>query len=244
MEAADIKGLLGLLLVDGSLSQYSTPQGGYIQLVLTSGILQSAFLEEKVAEFRQFIPTEARIVPYRSKARYTSMPNAQGVVDEGPRFTTVLRFRVSTNKLRPIYNLLYPNGEKQITENVLSLLGASAAAWVWAEGARLNRDGSVTLTRAGTTDLEAYLISQWFQLLTGGESTEELDNNKARPRLLFSPSEAQKTASILLPYAPQSRIHKFKFNSEDSSANEDSSFVLPRQGEHDNSWQQEEASVA
>ena len=108
MEAADIKGLLGLLLVDGSLNQYRTPTGGYVQLTLTGGITESAFLEEKVAEFRQFIPTKAQIVPYKTAPRYTALPNKQGIVDDGPRHTTVLRFRVSTNKLRPVYNLLYP----------------------------------------------------------------------------------------------------------------------------------------
>lgn len=247
MEAADIKGLLGLLLVDGSLSQYRTPQGGYVQLVLTGGISESAFLEEKVAEFRQFIPTKAQIVPYQTKARYTTMPNKQGVVDEGPRHTTVLRFRVSTNKLRPIYNLLYPEGERQITQNVLDLLGASAAAWVWAEGAKLNSDGSVTLARVGTTDLESYLISGWFKLLTGSSSTEELDNNKARPRLLFSPEAAKQAAAALLPYAPQSRLHKFTFAqglSHDRSADQGSAFVLSGQREYEYSREQKEASVA
>ena len=98
-----------------------------------------------MAEFRQFIPTKAQIVHYKTAPRYTDAQNKQGIVDDGPRHTTVLRFRVSTNKLRPIYNLLYPSGNRQITQNVLDLLGASAASWAWAEGARLNQDGSVVL---------------------------------------------------------------------------------------------------
>ena len=158
MEAAEVKGLLGLLLVDGSLNQYRTPRGGYVQLTLTGGITESAFLEDKVAEFRQFIPTEAQIVPYKTHPRYTEKPNAQGVVDETQKHTVVLRFRVSTNKLRPVYNLLYPGGKRKITQQVLELLGAAAAAWAWAEGARPHKDGSAVLARCGTTEAEGCLL--------------------------------------------------------------------------------------
>ena len=120
MEAADIKGLLGLLLVDGSLNQYRTPRGGYVQLTLTGGVTEAGFLAEKVDEFRQFIPTKAEIVPYRTAPRFSKRGDAHGVVDAiKPRTTTVLRFRVSTNKLRPVYNLLYPDGNREITQNVL-----------------------------------------------------------------------------------------------------------------------------
>ena len=237
MEAADIKGLLGLLLVDGSLNQYRTPRGGYVQLTLTGGITESAFLEEKVAEFRQFIPTKAQIVPYKTAARYSSLPNKQGVVDNGPRHTTVLRFRVSTNKLRPIYNLLYPTGVRQITQNVLDLLGASAAAWAWAEGARLHKDGSVVLARCGTTDLEAELISDWLQLLTGAKSEELMDDKLHKPRLLLPPQEAAKAAAALRSYAPPSRLHLFRPASEPSS-DQDRALVLPGTGEHEHSRQQ------
>lgn len=242
MEAADIKGLLGLLLVDGSLNQYRTPTGGYVQLTLTGGITESAFLDEKVAEFRQFIPTKAQIVPYKTAPRYTALPNKQGIVDDGPRHTTVLRFRVSTNKLRPIYNLLYPNGNRQITQNVLDLLGASAASWAWAEGARLNQDGSVVLARVGTTDLEAELISDWLQVLTGASSDELFDEKLQKPRLIFAPEEAAKAADALRSYAPPSRAHLFRLGNE-SSADQDRTLVLS--GERANEYSREqEAAVA
>ena len=133
LDTADVRGLLGLLLGDGSLVPYP-PSGGYIQLTLTAGASESAFLEEKVEEFKQFVSTKAKIVPYRTT------PRANG------KTAPILRFRVSTNKLRPVYNLLYPVGERQITPTTLDLLGAQAAAWLWAEGARINKDGSAILT--------------------------------------------------------------------------------------------------
>ncbi len=195
MDAADVRGLLGLLIADGSLVPYRTPGGGYIQLTLTAGSSESAFLEEKVTEFKHFIPTKAKIVPYRTT------PRANG------KTTPILRFRVSTNKLRPIYNLLYPIGERQLTQTTLDLLGAKAAAWAWAEGAKLMKDGSAVLSRVGVIREEAQLFSTWLEMLTGAGST--LSENYIKPRLVFQPPQVQKIQEVLIKYAPKTRKHLF-----------------------------------
>ena len=204
MEATDVRGLLGLLIADGSLVPYRTPSGGYVQLTLTAGLSENAFLEEKVEEFKQFIFTRAKIVPYKTKPRLN-----------GKR-TSILRFRVSTNKLRPIYNLLYPIGERQITKLALDLLGAQAAAWLWAEGAKIHEDGSSSLIRVGTTEEEALLIAQWLQMLVGAHG--RLDEDHVRPRILFNPEQTQKLQDQLITYAPKSRSHLFKQESWDVSS--------------------------
>lgn len=195
MDAADVRGLLGLLVGDGSLVPYRTPSGGYIQLTLTAGASESAFLEEKVEEFKQFIFTRAKIVPYKTKPRNSG------------KSTQILRFRVSTNKLRPVYNLLYPIGDKQLTRTTLDLLGAQAAAWLWAEGARPNKDGSVLLGRVGQTFEESQLIGNWLTMLTGAEGS--IDEDYVRPRIRFDPEQSQKIKEVLRSYAPKSRIHLF-----------------------------------
>ena len=195
MDAQDVRGLLGLLLADGSLMPYRTPTGGHIQLTLTAGASESAFLAEKVAELRQFIPTEARIIPY------TTTPRANG------KTTTMLRFRVSSPKLRPVYNLLYPRGVRRITSTVLEMLGAPAAAWLWAEGARPQRNGAVQLARVGSRREEAELVAQWLGTLTGARSV--LEERRVRPRLHLAAPEAAKLAGALAPYAPPSRRFLF-----------------------------------
>ena len=196
MEATDVRGILGLLIADGSLVSYRTPSGGYIQLTLVAGASESAFLEEKVQEFNQFIFTKAKIVPYKTKAR--SSGNS----------TPILRFRVSTNKLRPVYNLLYPLGERQITQTTLDLLGANAASWLWAEGAKVIKDGSSLLSRIGSSFEEAHMIHGWLQMLIGAEGT--IDENYVRPRLCFDTENTRKIQNQLIKYAPQSRLHLFK----------------------------------
>lgn len=236
MEAADIKGLLGLLLVDGSLNQYRTPRGGYVQLTLTGGVTEAGFLAEKVDEFRQFIPTKAEIVPYRTQARYSKRRDkGSGVIDDQAKHTTVLRFRVSTNKLRPVYNLLYPDGAREITQSVLDLLGAPAAAWTWAEGGRNFDDGSAQLARCGTTEAEAERVSRWLELLTGAKSMGPVPLSDGygtakggcfvKPRLSFDAENAEKLRSALHPYAPITRKHVF----DDCSVHEDSAGLVSEQ---------------
>lgn len=204
MNAVDVRGLLGLLLADGSLVPYRTPAGGYVQLTLTAGVSESAFLEEKVREFRQFLSTRAEIVPYKST------PRSNG------KTTPVLRFRVSTSKLTPIYNLLYPRRSRLITSTVLEMLGAHAAAWLWAEGARPDRDGSVELARVGSMTEEALLVQQWLETLTGASSQVILE--RTRPRLWFSTEQAAKIRSALVSYAPTSRRHLFSCHQWDVSS--------------------------
>ena len=204
MDSADVRGILGLLLVDGSLLPYRSPGGGYIQLTLTAGASDSAFLEEKIEDLKHFIPTKAEITPYKSSPR-----------DNG-KTTQVLRFRVSSEKLRPIYNLLYPYKERQITQATLDLLGAQAAAWCWAEGCRLFKDGSCRLNRVGITTPEAQLISSWFQMLTGAVST--VKDRTTRPWLIFDSTETKKVQSALISYAPRTRVHLFKGEHWDASA--------------------------
>ena len=196
MDATDVRGLLGLLLGDGSLVPYRTPGGGYIQLTLTAGASESAFLEEKVDEFRTFIKTKAQIVPYRTT------PRANG------KTTPILRFRVSTNKLRPIYNLLYPIGERQITHTTLDLLGAQAAAWLWAEGVKIRQDQSALLGRVGSTSEETMLIASWLEMLTGAKS--KLEDNYVKPRLSFLTEDSVKIQEALQQYAPHTRKHLFQ----------------------------------
>ena len=195
MDAVDVRGLLSLLLADGSLAPYRTPGGGYVQLTLTAGPSESAFLEDKVAEFRHFLPTKAQIVPYRTT------PRSNG------KTTPVLRFRVSTGKLFPIYNLLYPRGERHITSTVIDMLGAQAAAWLWAEGARPHADGTTELARVGLSTQEALLVQQWLEMLTGAVS--QVDLERIRPRLWFDAEQSRKIKEALCGYAPRSRQHLF-----------------------------------
>ncbi len=190
LETADVRGLLGLFLADGYLTYCHCPAKSYIKGTLNAGVHEREFLEEKVAEVQRFVATRAQITPYLTPQR-----------DSGKR-TTVLRFRFSSGLLRPVYNLLYPYREREVTRAALELLGGRAAAWLWAEGCRMDEDGA-TLKRVGSTTEEARLISGWLQLLTGAEST--VSDQTVRPRLRFDQKGVALVQAALLEYAPRSR---------------------------------------
>ena len=204
LDVTDVRGLLGLLLVDGSLVHYRSPSGGYIQMTITAGLSESAYLEEKVKEFKSFSLREHR-------SCLTAQPSVR-TASRPPCFV----FRASTNKLRPVYNLLYPAGERQITQPVLDILGAQAAAWCWAESAVLGKRGGAKLSRVGNTRAEAMRLNAWLELLTGARG--EVKDYRKRPRLSFGPKETQKVQSALMQYAPTSRIHLFTGEVPDVSA--------------------------
>ena len=116
--------------------------------------------------------------------------------------TTVLRFRASTNKLRPVYNLLYPAGERQITQPVLDILGAQAAAWCWAESAVLGKRGGAKLSRVGNTRAEAMRLNAWLELLTGARG-EVKGLPKASHVFHLVQRRPRKVQEALMQYAPR-----------------------------------------
>lgn len=208
MSAKDIRGLLGLLLADGYLTRSRSPSQAHITATIHGGDGEMSFLEEKVEEIRRVVPTRARISSYR-----TRRPG-------GGDGTPILRFRFSSPLLDPIYNLLYPEGEREITRPLLDVVGHEAAAWLWAEGARppSTPDAPTILRRVGAMEAEAKLISGWLEVLTGAPSSVLPPGHRPgcsgsralkSPRLVFDAAAAATLKGALLPYAPASRRHLF-----------------------------------
>jgi hypothetical protein len=197
-----VRGVLGVLLADGCLVRSRTPTKERITAAMHGGESERSFLEEKAEEIRRWVPTTARITPYRTRQRESGLS------------TTVLRFRFTSDKLLLIYNLLYPCGEREITSPALEVLDARAAAWLWAEGARPFSDQGILLRRVGQTEGEARIVSSWLESLTGATSTAMYPRLKAgrsrgSPRLLFEPEQAKRLQEALRPHAPSSRAHMF-----------------------------------
>jgi hypothetical protein len=196
LDTFDVRLLLGVFLASGYLTKRKGPCKDHVEATLNGGIKDTAFLEEKITEIRQSVPTRATIQPYQTPKR-----------ESGNR-TTVLRFRFKSPSLKLIYNLLYPDGEREITRAALSLLGGRAAAWLWAEGCLPQRNGSAILSHVGRFNDEAALISGWLELLTGASSC--ITHSWRHPRLVFEPGDVELVFAALHPYAPQTREHLFR----------------------------------
>lgn len=202
MDTQGVREVLGVLLADGCLVRNRAPTKDRITAAMHGGAGEHSFLQEKATEIRHWIPTAAQITPYQTPTR-----------DSG-RSTTVLRFRFTSDKLLPIYNLLYPSGEREITRPALEVLGGRAAAWLWAEGASRPDEKQYLLRRVGQTESEARLVAGWLELLTGASSTvvyPRADDRRGKglPRLQFSLSDAQRLQGALASYAPISRAQLF-----------------------------------
>ena len=192
-----VREVLGVLLADGCLVGNRAPTKDRITAAMRGGEGERAFLEEKAAEIRRWIPTTARLTPYQTQQR------------ESGRSTTVLRFRFTSDKLLLIYNLLYPYGEREITQPALEILDARAAAWLWAEGARPFEGKGTLLRRVGQTEAEARFVSDWLSSLTQAESIVVYPRSKGSPRLHFEPDQVRRLQIALEPWAPASRARLF-----------------------------------
>jgi hypothetical protein len=202
MDTPGVRGLLGVLLADACLMRQRAPGQDRIFAAMHGGSKERDFLQEKAEEVRRFVPTKARVIPYRTPVR------------ESGNSTEVLRFRFTSDALLPIYNLLYPSREREITGPALELLGGRAAAWLWAEGACLLGGDGAMLRRVGRWEGEAQLVRGWLQMLTGAESTvvhprAGSGSGKGLPRLWFQPDQASRLRESLAPYAPASRWNLF-----------------------------------
>ncbi|MEB3320493.1 MAG: hypothetical protein VKI63_06095 [Cyanobium sp.] len=163
---------------------------------MTSSARDSAYLEEKVEEFKTFLPTTSTIAPFNPRS--ATEPDA-------PK---VLRFRCRSAKLVPIYHLLYPARRRYITSAPLELCAARGAAWMVAEHGRRARDGLHLSSTADTIE-EVIRIAQWLQRLTGAECRVLRSASYRKPVILLAPEHAAKAAEVLAPYAPKSRLNLF-----------------------------------
>ena len=111
--------------------------------------------------------------------------------------------------LKPLYELLYPQGVKQFSKEVLNLLGLEALAIFWMD------DGSVVDSKYCTnrgilntyTPLdETEIICEWLNNLTGVNSVPYLDGNSYKIRI--NASEMPEFIYHVRPYTHSSMRKK------------------------------------
>lgn len=214
-----VRGLVSLFLAAGNLTAYRSPNGERAQAALTGGQRDAAYLAEKVAQFKEHIPSKAEVIPY-----YPMREKRKG----GPQ---ILRFRCTTTRLMPIYHLLYPGRRRYITSAALELCGGRAAALLIAEHGKRTPDG-LRIWSAADSREEIIRIAQWLQTLTGVDCSLHMAGARKNVIIQLAPDQAAKACEILVPYAPISRKNLFLLCMNDvNPVFEASDLLLPGQGE-------------
>lgn len=188
------RGLSSVLVSSGSFYLLRRPTASYIEIVWSGSQRQAAYFHEKVAEVKRFFPTPARVIHTRPRT-------LRGV--EQP---AGLRFKVTSDHLRPLYNLFVPRGTKRISSACLELCGARAIAWLFSDHGRRTSRGFELHSVARNAE-EAVLLAQWMKTILGVDCRARLRGR--RLALLLDPDNAAKAAEQLLDYSPLTRRHLF-----------------------------------
>jgi hypothetical protein len=188
------RGISSVLLSSGSIALIRCPTTSYVQITWSGSQRQAAYFEEKVNEIRRFFPTKAGILTTPKRTRH------------GVKLYPGLRFKLSSDKLRPIYNLFVPRGHKRISSSCLELCGARAAAWLISDHGHRTPNGLEI--RSAAHHVEEYLLlAQWLQTLLGVVC--KIAHRRDRPFLFIESNDAAKAAETLLDYAPATRRFLF-----------------------------------
>jgi hypothetical protein len=188
------RGLSSVLVSSGSFYVLRRPTASYIEIVWSGSQRQAAYFHEKVAEIQHFFPTSARV--YQTRPRTIS----------GVEQPAGLRFKITSDRLRPLYNLFVPRGKRRISSACLELCGARAIAWLFSDHGRRTPRGFELHSIARNAE-EAVLLAQWMKTILGIDCRARLRGRLTA--LLLDPDNAAKAAEQLLDYSPLSRRHLF-----------------------------------
>jgi hypothetical protein len=188
------RGLSSVLLSSGSFAILRRPTTTYVEIVWSGSQAHAAYFQEKVSEIQKFFPTQARLVSTTNRTA------------RGKKIYPGLRFKITSDRLRPLYNLFVPRGSKRISSACLELCGARAAAWLFCDRGHRAPTGFCLRSAVATVE-EAVLLGQWLQTILGVRCLVQVKGR--RPLLLFDADNAAKAAEQLLDYAPLTRRHLF-----------------------------------
>jgi len=188
------RGLSSVLVSSGSFYLLRRPTASYIEIVWSGSQRQAAYFHEKVEEIKRFFPTSAQVT-------HTHPRTSAGVESSAS-----LRFKITSDRLRPLYNLFVPRGTRRISSSCLELCGARAIAWLFSDHGRRTSRGFELHSVARHAE-EAVLLAQWMKTILGVDCRARLRGR--RLALLLDPDNAAKAAEQLLDYSPASRRHLF-----------------------------------
>ena len=200
---------LTVALGDGSLyiakcGPKKTPR---VHIGLRHSVKQLAYMEHKVKHLKEFMPTKAKIHHVLGKSGF-----------KNKKVYPMVHFGTSNKHLKAAYNILRPNGYKEITPALLSMLGARAAAWLYMDDGYFDATNArIDISMGSHSDQEIEMTIDWMEGLTGARGvlakrSYTWNNERRIERLLrMSGKNCKKFLSAIDQYAAPSMEYKFNY---------------------------------
>jgi hypothetical protein len=178
LEGKDFEFILGCCLGDGTIVHRRVKEERFrTDLALAHSISQESYIRWKANKVNQILNRKGSVRSYNSKANGKEYPS--------------LMYSVSTPELRKAYSLLYREGRKTFSSDLLKMVGLQALALFWMDdgvfitrnhqtksnrGLRTGQPGKKGITRKYfrearlslyTGQPEAVLVKDWVKELTG-----------------------------------------------------------------------------
>lgn len=201
--------IIGMLLGDASLYRNRFRDGsynGHALLKITHSIKQKDYLEYKKEILQPMFGYELEI-----KERYnTATKNGKKV--KYPVVT--LQTRVNPQLTR-LYKLMYPDGKKRVTKEILDMLDDRAVAiWYMDDGClskTTGRGATVMLSTNGFTLEENEIIRDWLFQRYGVSFNINIHKQSGTPMLRRGISDAHKMLDAIRPYVIPSMMYKVDY---------------------------------
>lgn len=185
------------LLGDGCLG---LRRGSSVYLSITHAEVQRDWLEYKAQRIAEELGGEVNVKgPYQYTDERT-----------GNTYSRVNIHICRTKVLKPIYEELYPEGEKLLTPGFFQGLGSEALAVFWMDDGGMNRGTNAGYLNLYTDEEQAKACAEWIKEISSGTVSPRLFREKDRYRLRFITSQINDLVQLIEPYFIPSMKYKLR----------------------------------
>jgi hypothetical protein len=200
---------LTVALGDGSLyiakcGPKKTPR---VHIGLRHSVKQLPYMEHKVKHLKEFMPTKAKIHHIMGQSGF-----------KNKKVYPMVHFGTSNKHLKAAYNILRPNGFKEITPALLSMLGVRAAAWFYMDDGYFDATNKrLEISMGSHSEDEIQLTIAWMEHLTGAHGVlakrpYTWNNERRTERLLrMSGDHCKKFLDTIRDYSAPGMEYKFDY---------------------------------
>ena len=196
--------LLGFALGDGCLHQ--EPKWGSVSLRIGRAARYEDYAKWQLLEVNRILGTKANLRHFLAKGKYPFVEFAAG----------------SKRKLTPLYELLYPEGVKTFTENVLRDLSLRELALLWMDDGSLEvrkrqRPRSIKIERSAwlaicEDETQTDLVGEWICSLTTANYTKIKHTKSGKYYLRWHSAQCRTLITAVEPYCFPSLRYKVDLN--------------------------------